>query len=135
MATAKKKTVKMSSLFDLVMSKSKTFVDKAKRPLLEKKAKREFKSMVDSSISNLVDIKEDTLELITNVRELDVNEIICNMEEMDDIKATITKIATVYKLVFNEELELDLDEIDLDIDLSEVLGRVAETEDDDEDDA
>jgi hypothetical protein len=44
---AKKKVAGKTNLFDLVMSKSKKFIDAAKKPLLEKKAKREFKSMVD----------------------------------------------------------------------------------------
>ena len=127
---AKKKTASVSSLFDLVMSKSKSFIDKAKRPLLEKKAKREFKSMIDASISELVDLKEDTLELLTDVRNLDVPQIVDNMEEMDAIKLEMTRVADIYLLVFGEELTLDLEDIDLSIDLTEVLGRVAETEED-----
>jgi hypothetical protein len=129
---AKKKTASVSSLFDLVMSKSKTFIDKAKRPLLEKKAKREFKSMIDTSISELVDLKEDTLELLTSVRNLDVPTIVENMEEMDAIKIEMMRVADIYKLVFGEELELDLEDIDLSIDLTEVLGKVAETEEDED---
>lgn len=127
---AKKKAASVSSLFDLVMSKSKTFIDKAKRPLLEKKAKREFKSMIDASISELVDIKEETLELLTDVRNLDVPQIVSNMEEMDAIRVEMKRVAEIYLLVFSEELALDLEEIDLGIDLTEVLGRVAETEED-----
>lgn len=130
---AKKKAVSVASLFDLVMSKSKSFIDKAKRPLLEKKAKREFKSMIDVSISELVDLKEDTLELLTDVRNLDVPQIVDNMEEMDAIKVEMNRVADIYKLVFGETLELDLEEIDLGIDLTEVLGRVAETEEDEDD--
>jgi hypothetical protein len=132
MAT-KKKTASVASLFDLVMSKSKSFIDKAKRPLLEKKAKREFKSMIDTSISELVDLKEETLELLTAVRSLDVPQIVENMEEMDAIKIEMNKVAEIYKLVFGEKLEMDLEEIDLGIDLKEVLGRVAETEEDEND--
>ena len=129
---AKKKTTTVNSLFDLVMSKSKTFIDKAKRPLLEKKAKREFKSMIDTSISELVDLKEETLELLTDVRNLDVPQIVSNMEEMDTIKSEMAKVADIYLLVFWETLELDLEDIDLSIDLTEVLGRVAETEEDED---
>lgn len=128
-----KKVTKKISLFAAILSKSKKAIDKAKRPLLEKKAKREFKSMVGGMLEEIIDIKEATIELFTNAKALDLPEIMSNRKTIKELVEEINEIGEVYKTLFWEDLDIDREDVNLEFDVNEILGK-ADDEDEDEED-
>jgi len=71
--------------------------------------------------------------LVTNVKELDIEPIVEQMEFIENAKATIDKICTIYKLLFNEELEVDLTDEDVEVNVNDLLGKADEIEEEKDD--
>lgn len=132
MTKVKSKKV-FKSIRGLAMSKSAKFIDKAKRPILELQSKNQFQDMVRTAQTRVLNLRKEIIDDLMNVKSLDVAAILGNMNDIEELKKEVEGVATLYKLVFGEKLDVNLDDFTLDVAAADILGAANELEAEDED--
>lgn len=121
------------SLYDLVTTKSKKFIDKLKAPIEKKKLKRAFENRVADITTEIYESKASEIELLMEVKDIDVEAILSLNEEREAMYKDVLGIAAIYLNLFGEELEVEISEDDLTVSSADILSQAKEIEEDDED--
>ena len=121
------------SLYDIVTTKSKKFIDKLLAPVEKKKLKRAFENRVADAVSAIYESKATEIELLMEVKDIDVDSILDLNTERKEIYNDIVGIAAIYLNIFGEELEVEISEEDLSVSSTDILSQAKEIDEDDED--
>jgi hypothetical protein len=130
---AKKTKLTGKCLYDIVVSKSKKFLEGLKIPFQKKNLKRQFESQVTNAASEFIDLKAEAIELLMEVKDVDVEALIDIKKQMKKIYEESLIEAEIYENLFGETLDIEIDEEDLAISASDVLSQAVEVDEDDED--
>lgn len=130
---AKKTKLTGKCLFDIVVSKSKKALEGIRIPFQKRNLKSQFKSQVTEGASAFIDLKAKCIELLMDVKNIDIDALLDIQRKMKDLYEEMQGIAQIYENIFGEELELDLSDEDLNISSADVLSQAVEVDEDDED--
>lgn len=136
MANTKKVTaasIKGKSLYDVVTTKSKKFVDAIKAPFIKSKLKGDFATNINAVARHIIDLKGKEIELLMNVNNINVAAILDIHSDKASAFDEMMGLAAIYKNLFGEEIELPLTKEDLDVVATDVLAAAIEEVEEDED--
>lgn len=126
-------SLKGKSLYDVVVTKSSKFVEKMKAPLIKTQLKRTFATNVANAVSEIYDLKAQEIELLMNVKNINVSAILEINERKADIYKDIVGMAAIHLNIFGEELPLEITEEELAVSTADVMSAAVEIDEDDED--
>ena len=126
-------SLKGKSLYDVVVTKSAKFVEKMKAPIIKTQLKRTFATNVSTAVSEIYDLKAMEIELLMNVKNIDVARILEINEKKADIYKDICGMAAIYLNIFGEDLPVEITEEDLNVSTADVMSAAVEVDEDDED--
>lgn len=130
---AKKTKLTGKCLYDIVVSKSKKLIEGIKIPFQKQNLRRQFQSQVTNAASEFIDLKAKFIELLMEVKNVDVERLIDIKKDMKEIYEESLIIAEIYENLFGETLDIEIDEEDLNISAPDVLSQAVEVDDVDED--
>lgn len=126
-------SLKGKSLYDVVVTKSSKFVEKMKAPLIKTQLKRTFATNVANAVSEIYDLKAKEIELLMNVKNINVGGILEINEKKEAIYKDILGMAAIHLNIFGEELPLEITEDELAVSTADVMSAAVEIDEDDED--
>lgn len=130
---AKKTKLTGKCLYDIVVSKSKKLIEGIKIPFQKQNLRRQFQSQVTNAASEFIDLKAKFIELLMEVKNVDVERLIDIKKDMKEIYEESLIIAEIYENLFGETLDIEIDEEDLNISAPDVLSQAVEVDEEDED--
>jgi uncharacterized iron-regulated protein len=130
---AKKTKLAGKSLYDLVATKSKKFLDRLKAPLEKAKLKRDFANKVADATAAIYDNKAAIVELLMEVKDVNVDAILELNKENEEIYNDIVGIGAIYTNIFGEDLEVEISPEDLIVSSADILSQATEIDEEDED--
>ena len=130
---SKKSKLVGKSLYEIVTTKSKKFIDKLLAPIEKKKLKREFENRISDAVSAIYESKAREIELLMEVKDVDVDSILEENKTRAEIFNDILGIAAIYENIFGESIDVEISEEDLIVSSADILSQATEIEEDDED--
>lgn len=121
------------SLYDIVTTKSRKFLDKLLAPVEKKKLKRAFENRVSDAVAAIYESKATEIELLMEVKDVDVDAILEENKTRREVFNDILGIAAIYENIFGEALELEVGEEDLIVSSADILSQASVIDEDDED--
>lgn len=129
----KAKSLVGKSLYDVIVTKSRKFVEKMKAPLIKKSLKREFAQNVTAAVTEIYESKAREIELLMEVKNIDVEAILAESKTRKEIFADIVGMWEIYTNIFGEDLEVEITEDELAVSTADILSAAVEIDEDDED--
>lgn len=126
-------SLKGKSLYDVVVTKSSKFVEKMKAPLIKTQLKRTFATNVANAVSEIYDLKAREIELLMNVKNINISAILEINEQKAEIYKDIVGMAAIHLNIFGDELPLEITEAELAVSTADVMSAAVEIDEDDED--
>jgi len=130
---SKKSKLVGKSLYEIVTTKSKKFLDKLLAPIEKNKLKREFANRISDAVAAIYESKAREIELLMEVKDVDVDSILEENKSRAEIFNDILGIAAIYENIFGEAIEVEVSEEDLIVSSADILSQATEIEEDDED--
>ncbi len=130
---SKKSKLVGKSLYDIVTTKSKKFIDKLKAPLEKKKLKRAFENRISDAVAAIYESKADEIELLMEVKDIDVDSILELNNQRNEIYNDMCGIADIYENIFGETIELEITSEDLAVSSADILSQASAIDEEDDD--
>lgn len=125
-------SLKGKSLYDVVVTKSSKFVEKMKAPLIKTQLKRTFATNVANAVSEIYDLKAREIELLMNVKNINISAILEINEQKAEIYKDIVGMAAIHLNIFGEELPLEITEDELAVSTADVMSAAVEIDEEDD---